>query len=322
MKFAVAALVGAVNASSFLGYDNTLTEVDYEFFSFISKHGKSYGTREELEFRKQVFQETYEFVKEWNAGNNSHEVEVNFLADWTYAEKKRLNGFVPTQVRNPVRIAEKNAGYVNWVDEGAVTPVKNQGQCGSCWAFSTTGAVEGADFLATKTLNSYSEQQLVDCAGGSYGNLGCNGGDMDAAFKYIEDNGIELESAYPYKGVDGTCKADKSKSAGAVKNFNDVPAKDVSQMNSYVQQGPVSVAIEADKLVFQMYRSGVMDTSRCGTNLDHGVLVVGFGNESGKDYYLVKNSWGTTWGDKGYVKIAANADDTCGILDSASQPTD
>merc|ERR1711871_1263378 len=213
------------------------------------------------------------------------------------------------------------ADSVDWVAKGAVTPVKNQGQCGSCWAFSTTGSVEGAYQIATGKLLSFSEQELVDCAG-SYGNQGCNGGLMDDGFKYIEAKGDALESAYSYTGKTGTCSTSKQSDAaikpGKVTSFNDVTTDSEPQMMAAVSKGPVSVAIEADQSGFQFYKSGVF-SGTCGTNLDHGVLVVGYGTDSGKEYWKVKNSWGTT-GRRLLGGGGAGKDGECGLLKQPSYP--
>jgi len=170
-------------------------------------------------------------------------------------------------------------------------------------------------FLSTGKLQSFSEQQLVDC---SKQNNGCNGGLMDYAFRYIETAPLMLESAYPYKGKDGSCKYEQSKGVGKVKSYKDV-SRDTSGKNlmAAVAKGPVSVAIEADQSVFQMYSHGVI-TKGCGTRLDHGVLAVGYGSDNGQDYFIVKNSWGPSWGDQGYVKIAPNQ---CGITYQPSYPS-
>jgi len=201
---------------------------------------------------------------------------------------------------------------VNWVTQGAVTGVKNQGQCGSCWSFSSTGAIEGAEFLhGTKKLTSLSEQQLVDC---STRNNGCKGGSMGLAFLYTEKNPLERESDYPYTAKDGNCKYERSKGVGEVKDAYSVKADNPSALMSVIKQyGPVSIAVEADKSVFQHYKTGVLDSPLCGKHLDHGVLAVGYG----EDYFLVKNSWGPTWGAEGYLKISNSASNICGIL---SQP--
>jgi C1A family cysteine protease len=221
---------------------------------------------------------------------------------------------------------------VNWVDAGGVTPVKNQGQCGSCWSFSTTGALEGAYFNKYGSLVSFSEQQLVDCDkfrnGGS--DNGCNGGLMDHAFSWISKNsGLCTEDDYPY--VSGTTKArgDCSSSCSnvkgsAVSKFVDVPASSDQQMMLALTQQPVAVAIQADERAFQLYSSGVL-TGSCGTGLDHGVLAVGYGSDSNGDYYVVKNSWGETWGESGYIRLGRgseynNGDGQCGILLQASYP--
>jgi len=221
---------------------------------------------------------------------------------------------------------------VDWVVFGAVTPVKDQGQCGSCWSFSTTGALEGAYFLKYGTLASFSEQQLVDCDTLTNGGRdhGCNGGLMDNAFTWIKKNGgLCYEQDYPYLSgttkTSGTCKTTcKVNSNSKVQSFVDVKSNSDDAMMTALAQQPVSVAIEADQPAFQLYKSGVF-TGTCGTTLDHGVLVVGYGTDDSLDYYTVKNSWGTTWGLNGYIKLGKGASynngaGQCGVLMEASYP--
>ena len=210
---------------------------------------------------------------------------------------------------------------VDWVTKGGVTAVKNQGRCGSCWAFSTTGSTEGAYFAATGKLVSLSEEDLVQC---DTVDAGCQGGLMDNGFTFIEKNGVAAEEAYPYisgTGIRGMCSKDKeSAKVVTVTGFTDVPHEDEVALLSAVAQQPVSIAIEADKSVFQMYKSGVLDNKGCGTKLDHGVLVVGYGTDNGKDYWKVKNSWGPTWGEAGYIRFIRGSNQ-CGIASQASYPT-
>lgn len=213
---------------------------------------------------------------------------------------------------------------VDWVSAGAVTPVKNQGSCGSCWTFSTTGSLEGAYFLKYGTLLSFSEQELVSC---DTTDSGCNGGWMDTAFDWVKANGgITTEDQYPYSsggGSSGACVSTGYTNVAKVapSSYTDVTANSVSALMSAVAQQPVSIAIQANQVAFQSYSSGVL-TGRCGTNLDHGVLVVGYGTYTdGTDYWKVKNSWGSTWGMDGYILIERSDADLCGVLDAASYPT-
>ena len=315
----------AVNYSSSEGsqlfLSERITEDEMAYMRYVTEWGKSYGTKAEFVFRMEQFKKTMAKIAE-HESNDAHrsKVGVNQFSDWTEAEYKRLLGYKPSETVSAVEpelLDTTNLQTeVNWVTKGAVTKVKNQGQCGSCWAFSTTGAVEGAMFLSSGSLESYSEQQLVDC---SKQNNACNGGLMDYAFMYIETAPLMLESAYPYTGRKGSCKYESSKGKGQVKAFKDVRKDSTgSQLKAALAKGPVSVAIEADQFAFQGYHSGII-TSGCGTKLDHGVLAVGYGGVGDMEYFLVKNSWGASWGDKGYVKIAPNQ---CGITHQPSYPTE
>merc|ERR1711939_789336 len=239
-----------------------------------------------------TFKDNVDFINSHNSRAEEHgyTVGLNQFGDMNSAEFKKvmLTYKAEQKQQNPVKVFDTTnlADSVDWVAKGAVTPVKNQGQCGSCWAFSTTGSTEGAHQIATGKLVSFSEQELVDCAG-SYGNQGCNGGLMDDGFKSLEAKGDSTESTYAYTGKTGTCSTSKQSqtaiAAKAVTSFNDVTKDSEPQMMAAVAQGPVSIAIEADQSGFQFYKSGVF-SGACGPNLDHGVLVVGYGTDSGKDY--------------------------------------
>lgn len=213
------------------------------------------------------------------------------------------------------------AASVDWVAKGAVTPVKDQASCGSCWAFSSTGSLEGAYFISTGTLKSFSEEQLVQCSSKA-GNEGCNGGLMDDAFEWWETYPPVLESDYPYTsgaGLTGKCHGPKRDPAAKVGGFTDVSSE--TALMAAVTKTPVSVAIEADKSIFQSYKQGVITGGSCGKNLDHGVLAVGYGTTGSQTYWKVKNSWGKSWGMEGYVLLAKDTDE-CGIADGPpSYPT-
>jgi C1A family cysteine protease len=264
--------------------DDKLSGEDYKFMAYVSEYGKSYGTVAEFMFRKEQFVTRHNEIEAFNAdANNTHTVGHNLFSDKTFAEMKKLNGYIAAPLREStaVPLDESNlAASIDWRSKNAVTPVKNQAQCGSCWAFSTTGAVEGADAIKSGSLKSFSEQQLVSC---SKQNSACNGGLMDYAFQYIKTNPLELESNYPYTSGTGrvaSCSYSKSRGVGTVSAFTDVQHT-ATQMRAALAKGPVSVAIEADQMAFQSYTSGVI-TSGCGTNLDHGVLAVGYGTLGGQ----------------------------------------
>ncbi len=211
---------------------------------------------------------------------------------------------------------------MDWRLKGAVTGVKNQGQCGSCWSFSATGSVEGQHYLKKGQLVSLSEQNLIDCSS-SFGNHGCKGGVMDNAFKYMMANdGDDTESYYPYEMRQGNCRFNRNYVGSNIISFKDVPKGNEPYLQSVVGTvGPASVAIDASHSSFQFYREGVYVEPSCSsTRLDHGVLVVGYGTENGQDYWLVKNSWGTNWGESGYIKMARNRNNQCGIATQASYP--
>lgn len=301
-----------------------------DFDSWMVEHAMSFNG-DEYESRKATWEEKDAFITATNAEGNTFTLGHNQFSAMTNEEFRAIQGFKP-------RGEHKNTAYlgqhvyngealpasVDWTTAGAVTPVKDQGQCGSCWAFSTTGSLEGANELASGRLSSFSEQQFVDCAG-SYGNQGCNGGLMDDGFDFAEATNVCSESSYPYTAVDGTCKTSCTTALpqGSVSGYKDVKKNSMNDLMSAVAQQPVSIAIDGAGSVFQSYTSGVLSGS-CGSQLDHGVLAVGYGTDAGTDYWLVKNSWGSSWGLDGYVKLIRGKrfakSGECGLLAEPSYP--
>lgn len=306
-----------------------------EFFDHMIKYNLKFSSGAEFIKRLSIFADNLDKFEVHNAdATQTYKVGVNQFTHLTYDEFVAAVNIGGTRIPNlrrnpsgPQHVAKDRASLptsIDWTTKGAVTDVKNQGNCGSCWSFSTTGALEGAYYNKYGSLKSFSEQQLVSCDTDG-GDAGCNGGWMDDAFDYVKSQGgICTEADYAYTsgttGKSGTCVTGCSKVSGSAPvSYTDVTAGSVDALMSAVAQQPVSIAIQANQLAFQSYKSGVL-TGKCGQRLDHGVLAVGYGSENGVDYWKVKNSWGDSWGEAGYIRIERSDADLCGVLDAASYP--
>lgn len=296
-----------------------------EFNDFTETFAKNYSVQE-YDLRFDIFRNNLARIRAHNADpTKSWRMGINQFTDLTPEEfrmrylgfKKPLENNIPRLTDYSLKNVKDLPKEVDWTQNGVVNPVKNQAQCGSCWAFSTVGSIESAYAIKTKELYSLSEQQLVDCSQ-SYGNQGCNGGLMDDGFQYAEQNALCSEDSYPYQAQDGTCRASSCKGLVKVKSYVDIPSGDENALQSAVAKQPVSVAIEADQNSFQFYSGGVLD-AECGHSLDHGVIAVGYGEDNGKPFWKVRNSWGSSWGENGYIRLIRGKGE-CGIADSASYP--
>lgn len=313
------------------------------FDEWAQEHGKVYTTWGQRMYRQQVWTKNLNKILSHNIrhirGEAGYSMGMNVYGDLTSEEFRQqktcfrgagasnssILGAPKVHYKGTVYMAPLNQSVPVKVDFrklGFVTKVKDQGQCGSCWAFSSTGSIEGQHFRRTGKLISVSEQQLVDCSG-KFGNEGCNGGLMESAFTYVmTTKGLMSETSYPYTGEDGECTYATHKSVSKVTGYEIIPSGNESMLVSAIAaNGPISVSIDASQDSFQFYSKGVYDEPKCDPeNLDHGVLAVGYGSMGGKDYYIVKNSWGTSWGDDGYILMSRNKKNQCGISSDASFP--
>jgi len=328
----IVAFLAALGVASATDLSIHAPEMKELWSAWKSINNKTYSAVEEVK-KFTVFVENFVKVATHNNQNSDVKLALNKFADLSDEEFRNhyttglmideyamLRGQLEHNTIDYSILATPDS--VDWREKGAVTPVKNQASCGSCWSFSATGALEGLNFVKTGKLLSLSEQQLVDCEKQSHG---CNGGLMDYAFAYTAQKGIEVEGDYPYKAVDGTCKYEASKAHKVNTGFKDVPANNVDAMKAALAVQPVSVAIQADQAAFRFYKSGVIKTG-CGAGLNHGVLAVGYTSENGEEAFIVKNSWGETWGTKGYTLVSTDGKanggaGVCGILKMASYPT-
>lgn len=320
MKAAATFALAAVATATPMG------EFEHEFIKFIAQNNRRYATREEYLARYAEFERVEKFISEWNQ-TGQHKVAHNHMSDWTREEYRQLLGYKAELKQESEVESFENVtapASVDWRSEGAVTHVKNQGQCGSCWTFSSTGSLEGRHFQKTGVLTSFSEQQLVDCCnngvGGCWGSQGCNGGIMDEALTYSQKYDLMTEADYPYTAQNGSCQYAGAGSGAGYNNKKkvDVASQNKSAFKASIAQGPTSIAIEADQMAFQFYNGGVLSQG-CGQQLDHGVLAVGYGNDGTQDYAIVKNSWGPTWGDAGYIKLSITAN-ACGLTNQPVRP--
>ncbi|CAH1106464.1 unnamed protein product [Psylliodes chrysocephalus] len=298
-----------------------------QWTTFKAKHGKSYENIGEEKVRFQIFQQNIQKINAHNAlyeaGIKTYRMGVNQFADLTQKEFGALlrvrNG--PSPKQNLTRHVQSGTApdSIDWREKNAVTRIQNQGVCGSCWAFSVVGAVEGQNAIKYNNSAALSVEQLVDCDPGGYG---CSGSIMSHRFQYVIDNGLNTDEEYPYVGsfFNVTCKA-KSPYVVKVKEAVVVDATESALKDAVGTVGPVSVIILAEPM--QHYKDGIFESDECivqSGDHDHGILVVGYGTENGKKFWILKNSWGTSWGEDGYFRLARDANNQCGVAYHGSYP--
>lgn len=265
-----------------------------------------------------------EYIEKHNSFNSSYKLEENKFINRNYENeyfKTNNNYIVNNNLSNQIDYKlDVYKDSIDWREKNKVSSVKNQLDCGGCWAFSAVGAVESAWAIKNNQLYNLSEQELIDC---STRNKGCEGGSMDLAFSYIKNNGLCSNISYPYLAKDNICNKNNCKSLINISDYKIVTPNNEKALMRALNHQPVSVAIQANKRTFQFYKSGIYSDPNCGFDLDHGVLLVGYGYDklNDMDYWIVKNSWGEDWGDNGYIKIMRNIDDSRGLCGIAMNPS-
>jgi len=297
------------------------------FHDWKNTHQRQYSSLSEEQYRYGVFQSNMATVKELNALDDEVTLGASMFADLTSEEFQsqylRAKPSTRDESKTEYLTVKDAPASLDWRKNGAVTSVKNQGMCGSCWAFSAAGALEGAYYLSQKKTDSLSVQQISDCCKED-GSQGCNGGEMTGAFKYVAKNGVEKWDDYTYTGRDQTCAYDKTKVLSDLQltDYTDVPKSDSDQLLAYIQKQPVSIGIDAN--ILQFYLFGVVNLLPCSTAVNHGILLVGYDTSYlGTPYWIMKNSWGWLWGERGYFRIRRDKGKgvgKCGITESATVP--
>ncbi|GAB1298284.1 Cathepsin J [Apodemus speciosus] len=307
--------------------------LDAKWHDWKMKYAKSYSLAEE-KLKRAVWEENMKMIKLHNRenglGKNGFTMEMNAFADVTGEEfRKSMNNIlIPAALTDPSAQKQVSIGLPNfkdWRKEGYVTPVRNQGSCGSCWAFAAVGAIEGQMFSKTGNLTPLSVQNLLDCSQ-TVGNKGCHSGTAHQAFKYVlENKGLEAEATYPYEAKEGPCRYHRENASASITDFVNLPPNELYLWVAVASIGPVSAAVDASHDSFRFYKGGIYHEPNCSSYfVNHAVLVVGYGFEGneadGNYYWLIKNSWGEKWGMNGYMKIAKDRNNHCGIASLASFP--
>jgi Cysteine protease len=324
------AVISFKSSNSFPGF-RSVSHSEVELFNLWQQwkitFKKSYPSQEEEQFRFQIFLNNTQLISAWNSlPNQTALLGLNQFADWTQKEYAEYSSdtFVPSKPTKPpkyLNVSNPLPTTVNWTAAGAVTPVANQGLCSSCWAFSVIGSVESLYYIENEALYAFSTQQLIDCSL-SYGNNGCKSGQLGNAFQYVIHNGVETDKIYPYTGKQQVCQFDETEVIYTPDGYQNVPPYDWYQLMAAVSLQPVAIVVEADQVVFQFYRSGIISNG-CGQAVNHGLLLVGYGYDDNLKmaYWTAKNFYGTTWGEQGYVRIQrSGTTNVCGVLTAPAYP--